>query len=234
MIYFGGSDVQTGLRVWKEVRAKFPEIDKEYTDAGVKPMQWACANQELMTRKPVRKTTDLKGMRLKAIGDWSKVFKAFGAEGLAVSQSEMYTQIQKGILDGNLGLIEGLESLKFSDVTKYVSMYDFLVSPFANRAMNLAKYNSLPPDIRKIFDDSVEYWTQDYVKTIAAVNAHGMEFGKKAGVEFITISAQDKAQAYGVMNQVAAAEAKALDAKGLRGTQLLNEIQRLIKQYSAK
>ena len=117
-LFFAGATVESGARAFKELRTKFPEIDKEYTDAGIKPLQWISTTSELVARKPVRKLADMKGSRIKVLGDWSKVIKELGAEGLNSPASELYVSMQKGILDGATVPVELLEAMKLADVAK--------------------------------------------------------------------------------------------------------------------
>ncbi|HVN97451.1 MAG TPA: TRAP transporter substrate-binding protein DctP, partial [Syntrophorhabdaceae bacterium] len=197
-----------------------------------KPLQWQGMVNEIISRKPVRKLADVKGLRIKVIGDYSKVFAALGAEGVSISNADVYVNMQKGILDATTAPMEVVESLKFADVAKYVPMFGFYPAPQSQRAMNLSKWKSLPPDIQKVFENNVDYWEQVTLEAVAAANAHAMEFGKKAGVEFIPISAEDKAKLQTLTVSIAEKDAKDLDAKGIRATQILQESQRLIKQYA--
>jgi TRAP-type C4-dicarboxylate transport system substrate-binding protein len=73
MIFFYGANLEVGGRVFKELLTKAPEIGKEYK--GIKVLCWGGCMTQLITRKPVRKTADLKGMRIKALGDVSDALK---------------------------------------------------------------------------------------------------------------------------------------------------------------
>jgi TRAP-type transport system periplasmic protein len=231
-LFFAGANTEIGLRVFQQLRTKFPEIDKEYADAKVKPLEVSATMSTLLMRKPIRKIDDFKGTRIRCMGDWSKVLRALGSEGVTTSTSEMYTGMQKGLLDGILGLAEGLESMKLADVTKYTYDYDLVSAPCMMRAMNLAKWNSLPPDIQKIFEADVETWTKETAAVLAAADKQALEYGKKRGVEVAPVSKEDKAQIAKLMVAIAEKDAKELDAKGLRGTQILQETQKLIKANS--
>ena len=129
-------------------------------------------------------------------------------------------------------MAEGLESLKLADVVKYVNNYDILTAPLMMRAMNMAKWNSLPPDIQKVFENDVDTWTKETNAALLAADAQAMEYGKKRGVEVMPVSKEDKAQVHKLMVSLAEKDAKELDAKGFRATQILQETQRLIRQNS--
>ena len=229
-LFFYGADQKVGGRVFKELLKEFPEIEKEYM--GLKVLAWGGSTHQLITRKPVRKIDDLRGMRMKVVGDISASLKDLGVEGMSISNAEVYVGLQKGILDGVLSPVEALESLKFAEVAKYVTLVNFYRSHSGTRMMNLGKWNSLPPDIKKVFEDNIDWYGQETDAEFDRRNEHAIESGKKLGVEFIPISKEEMAKFYAPMKKYALIEAQGLDAKGLPGTKILNETQRLIKLYS--
>lgn len=229
-LFFYGADQKVGGKVFKELLTEFPEIEKEYI--GTKVLCWGGATHQLVSRKPIRKMDDLKGMRLKVVGDISSVLKDLGVEAMSISNSEVYVGLQKGILDGLFTPVEAIESLKFSEVAKYVTLINFYRTHSGMRMMNLKKFESLPPDIRKVFEDNIDWYSKETETEVDKTNQHAMDFGKKLGVEFIPMPKEEMAKFYGSMKVHAQKEAQGLDAKGLPGTKILNEAQRLIQLYS--
>jgi TRAP-type C4-dicarboxylate transport system substrate-binding protein len=109
--------------------------------------------------KKITKIEDLNGVTLRGAGEVADAIAALGATPRDVPMAEMYDDVSKGVVDGALVGIETLKSFKMADVCKYTAfvwqvgnMYTFYL------AMNLDKWNSLPPDIQQIFTDvSAEY-----------------------------------------------------------------------------
>ena len=228
-LFFYGANLEVGGKVFKELLTKFPEIEKEYK--GLKVLCWGGSMNQLIMRKPVRKIDDLKGMRIKVVGDVSNALAELGVEAMSIAMSEVYVDLQKGILDGLIGPLESLESLKFAEVAKHVTMINFYRTHAGMRMMNLDKWSSLPPDIKKIFEDNIEYYGQESEAEMAKGDQHAMDVGKKLGVEFIPISKEEMTKFYEPVKTIAQKEAQKLDAKGLAGTKILNEAQRLIQLY---
>ena len=229
-LFFYGANLEIGGKVFKEMLTKFPEIEKEYK--GMKVLCWGGSMNQLITRKPIRKIDDLRGTRIKVVGDVSNALKELGVEAMSLSNSEVYVALQKGILDGLITPVETLESLKFAEVAKYVTMINFYRTHSGMRMMNLDKFNSLPPDIKKVFENNIEYYGQETEAEVGRTNQHAMDAGKKLGVEFIPISKEEMTKFYAPIKTMAQKEAQGLDAKGLPGTKILNEAQRLIQLYS--
>ncbi|HVN97990.1 MAG TPA: TRAP transporter substrate-binding protein DctP [Syntrophorhabdaceae bacterium] len=226
---YGVKNLEVGAKVWKELMVKFPEIEQDYK--GMKVLCWAGNMNQLLLRKPVRKTEDLRGMRIMAFGDVTLALKELGVEGMSLTGSEIYVSLQKGILDGVFMPSEALDSLKLGEVAKYALMINFYRSRTGMRMMNLNKYNSLPADIRKIIDKNIDFYGDETEAVFNQREASGMGTNTH-GVEFIRLSNEDLAKFYAPIKAMAAQRAKELDAMGLPGTKILNEAQRLIQLYN--
>jgi len=230
---YGIPDWQTDARIYEEVFKKFPQIEAEW--AALKIMQRSpAANYQLISRKPVRKIEDFKGLRVKATGVYTDVIKALGGEGFYLPMSETYIGLQKGTVDAALAPTNTLKAMKFYEVAKYVTVLDWQSAVRAERGMNLNSYNSLPKDIQKIFDDSIAFWSVETNKSKDKDDLEGIQLGKGAGVEFIKLSPEELAKLYKVMDTVMLASAAKLDAKGAPGTAIYKEVRRLVEQYIKK
>ena len=227
---YGVKNLEQGAKVWKELMAKFPEIENDYK--GMKVLCWAGNMNQLVLRKPVRKADDLKGMRIMAFGDVTTALKTLGVEGMSLSGSEVYVSLQKGILDGVFIPAEALDSLKLAEVAKYVAMINFYRSRTGMRMMNLDKFNSLPPDIRKIIENNIDYYGNETEAVFNERDQRIMSTGSKLGVEFIPLPKEEMDKFYAPIKAMALTKAQELDARGLPGTKILNEAQRLIQLYN--
>jgi TRAP-type C4-dicarboxylate transport system substrate-binding protein len=226
-----GANQETGRRIVKELRAKFPEIDAEYR--GVKVLAYTSGvDYDLITRKPVRKVADMKGMRLKITADFAPAMKELGAEGVNSPMPEAYQMVQKGIMDGLMGSLEGLKSFRLAEVAKYYTYIGLYRTHNGSRAMNMDVYNKLPADIKKVFDDNIDWWGLENDKFFEGAHVAGFEFGKQQNVEFITLPKEELNKFYAAFVGTATKEAQALDAKGLPGTKIYQEAQNLVKKYN--
>lgn len=57
------------------------------------------------------------------------------------------------------------------------------------------------------------------------------EYAKSLGVQFFELSEEDQAKLYEIFDQVNRKIAAELDAKGIPGTEIYEETQRLIREY---
>jgi TRAP-type transport system periplasmic protein len=227
-LFFSGTPLDEGYRIFMEILKKYPVIEQEYKN--LKVMGWSSGLEyNLLTRKPVRKLSDMRGMRLKTLGEIVTVLRDLGVEGMASPMSEVYVSMQKGILDGGFVTYSTLKTLRFAEVAKYMTQLHLYRPHTGSRVMGLTAWNKLPPDIQKVIQNNVGWFSVEADKDVDQDEQEGVEFGKKSGVEFIDLPKEDLTKFYGFVQEEAVKVAKSIDGKGLPGTAILNDAQRLIK-----
>ena len=168
-------------------------------------------------------------MRIRTLGDYSKVFAALGCEPVQMPAADLYVSLQKGIIDGLMMPYLAFDSFHLQEVAKYATELNILQPHSAQRAMNLNSFNKLPPDIKKIFEQSIPWWGDQADRVINEISETGRQIAKKAGVEFITLPKEDMQKLNDQIKVEALKSVKDLDAKGLPGTAIFNETRRLIE-----
>ncbi len=226
--FFLGANQQNGGRIAREWRAKFPEVEKEYK--GLKVLAWGGGlTYQLISRVPIRKIEDLKGLRIACMAAEADIYRSLGADPQIVGAGEFYVQMQKSMLDAGTAPLQTMSAFKLYEVAKYVTLINFYNVPNGNRVMNLKSYNKLPPDIKKVFDDNIVFWGNTEDSMMMNDDQAGAELAKKNGVQFITLSKAELDKFYQPWRAHALSKAKELDAKGLQGTKMLQEADRLIQ-----
>ena len=126
---------------------------------------FACAPANIYANVPVRNLAELKGLQLRASGGVAEVLKALGGTPVGMPQSETPEALQKGVVKGAVSSLETLMDFKYAELCRHVTILNGPIYPFAV-VMNMAKWNSLPDDVKKVFDDMrVEQaeWTGKYM-----------------------------------------------------------------------
>jgi TRAP-type C4-dicarboxylate transport system substrate-binding protein len=131
-----------------------------------------------------------------------------------------------------MGSLEGLKSFRLAEVAKYYTYIGLYRTHNGSRAMDIEVWNKLPADIKKVFEDNIEWWGLENDKYFEGAHQAGLEFGKQQKVEFITLSKDELAKFYGPLKTMAEKEAKMIDGKGLPGTKVYQEAQALVKKYA--
>lgn len=126
---------------------------------------FTCPPTNFMTRTPVKSLADLKGMELRVAGTSADIVKRLGGVPVAMPQSETPEAIQKGVVKGVVSSMEILQDFKFAAYTPHATVVNLPVVSFAV-VMNKDKWNSLPPDVKKVLDEmrrEQAEWTGEYV-----------------------------------------------------------------------
>lgn len=166
---------------------------KEWNDVHILWMHASNPNV-VISKKPVRSLADMKGLTIRAPGRVGDTIKALGATPAPTPIMETYDGIAKGVLDGVNTPYETLRTFRFAEVAKHVTsswqvgnLYTFYV------AMNKNKYNSLPPDIKQIFDELSGEYRERMALMWNSIDFLGKNFATSKGVEFIDLTSAQAA-----------------------------------------
>lgn len=111
--------------------------------------------------KPINTMEDLKGMRIRSPGGAVNEFlKALGGEPVGMPPTEIYENLQKGVIEGVATTWDLVNSAKLAEVTKYHLDANLYVVAFYF-VMNKQRYEGLPADVRKAIDETSGDWLVD-------------------------------------------------------------------------
>ncbi len=165
-------------------REEMDRIVSEATGGGVILVRnWYPSDNWLFSRQPLRTVEDFKGKKIRlhstALGDF---IKAFNAEGQFVAAADVYTALERGILDGAFTCTACGMGLKLYEVTGY------LVGPIPDRShtwavVNKNEWEKIPEDLQQtLLEVSREYEEinkgmrdQWEAEALATAQAQGME-----------------------------------------------------------
>ena len=191
-----------------------------------------------MTSKPVRTMADLKGLKLRApTRQTNKFIAMLGATPVSMPVPQVGDAMSKGVIDGAVVPYEVVPSVKLQELAKFHSETDpaepaFYTSTFIF-AMNKAKYESLPADLKKVIDNnSGQALSGEIGKAFLRADGIGKRMVNAATVN--VIPAAELAQWKQLGNQLAADWVTEMNGKGLNGTKMLEDAKALIaKQVAA-
>jgi len=193
---------------------------------------FTCPPANLMTSKPVKSLKDLKGMEIRVSGTSVDVLKNLGGSGIAMPQSDTPEALQKGVVKGNFSSMEVLKDFNYAAYTPYVTLVNLQVVSFAV-VMNKDKWNALPDDVKKIFDDmrrEQAEWTGTYVDNHVK---EALTWSKEKYKDFqvFELPKSDSAEIPKLMQPIIDAYVKKTNALGLPGDQIVKDINSLKTKY---
>ncbi|MEN6321679.1 MAG: TRAP transporter substrate-binding protein [Syntrophaceae bacterium] len=192
---------------------------------------FTCPPTDFMTSRPVRSLKDLRGMELRVSGTGADIVKRLGASPIAMPQSETPEAIQRGVVKGIVSSMEILKDFNFAAYCPYATDANLFVVSFAV-VMNRNKWNALPADVKKAIDDlrrDQAIWTgkyvEDHVKEALAWSR------QKYNHQLIQLPKNEKAEIARLLKPVVGEYIQRVNAKGLPGDQIINDLYKLKKKY---
>lgn len=137
--------------------------------------------ESFLSAKPIHGVADLKGIKMRAPeGMVQEVFAAAGAAPVNLPGSEVYTSLEKGVIDAaDYTVFSTNHAQGMHKFAKYPLYPGFHSMPVMDVSMNKDIYDGLPDDLKEILDVSVRDFAQDMVarlkqedmKAVAEANA---------------------------------------------------------------
>ncbi len=189
-----------------------------------------------MVNKPIKTLADFKGLKLRApTRPTNKMLAAFGATPVAMPVPQLPEALSKGVVDGAVIPYEVVPSVKVQELVKFHSETDptqhaVYTSAFIF-AMNKAKYDSLPPDLKKVIDANSGADTSAWVgKVFGEGDVPGRKLSEKN--TFNMISGAELESFKKAAQPVIDDWVKDVTAKGANGKALLESARALIDKYN--
>lgn len=159
--YLASTAIGTGnqyvtTEAWRRVRDSRLEIKAEEKRNKVKYLyHYSVGPSVLLSKeKPYRAVADFAGQKIRLTSHLVRAAKAFkwDVTPVRIKFPEIYSALEKGVLDGAVSYINQIPVYKHNEVAKYVVEMD-LGQPTLPVFMNLKAWNELTPAQQKVFDD---------------------------------------------------------------------------------
>lgn len=184
-----------------------------------------------MVSSPVRTVEDVKGKIIGFPGGsiLANLLKSAGASPVQVPVPDMYSSLEKKIIDGQVIPLETLVSFKLMDVDKYVTMLNAGGGAFLT-IMSRSTFDKLPPDIQKIIEEMNPWAEKVEVEAWIGSSRFAESMAQKKKIELIDLSEKERARWVELAKPLEASWAKEMDAHGLPGTKMVEDVRRMLKQ----
>ncbi len=145
------------------------------------------------SKKPVRTVDDLKGLKIRMMGNpiFVDTMNALGGNGIAMGFDQLYNALQTGVVDGAENNPPSYESGKHFQVARYYSLTEHLIIPEI-LLFSKASWEKLSKDDQALIAKLAKEAQQEERKLWQEREAQSLELIKKAGVEVIVIPPAEK------------------------------------------
>lgn len=178
----------------------------------------ACGPNIIYTASvPVKKLIDLKGLTIRGTGRIADTVEALGATPRPIEMAEAYEALSRNVIAGVMGPMEMLKGWRTGEVAKFATncwkvgnVYTFYI------VMNKRKYDALPADVKKVFDEVSAEWVDKHARGWNDIDMEGRGFFESKGGKVIDLSDAEAAKWVEVVQPVIKRYASDMAAKGLK------------------
>ncbi len=163
----------------KITNSEFDMVGLAWMDGGVR---------NLYTKKPVRSIEDLKGMKIRVMGNplFIDTLDAMGANGIAMDFGELFSALQTGVVDGAENNPPSMLEQNHYRSAKYYTLTGHLILP-EPIVMSKTTWNKLTPEQQVLVKKYAHEAQLEERKLWDEKNASSEKALKEAGVEFIEV-----------------------------------------------
>jgi TRAP-type C4-dicarboxylate transport system substrate-binding protein len=165
--------------------------------------------------KPVKTLEDLKGLKIRAVGQMSDIIKLLGAVPIPLEMVDVYDALRRGVIDGVTVDLSTLKPWKFAEVTKHVTA-DWQLGTVITFywVMNKSKWNALSPDLQKIFTEVAFETKEKQAALWNQMDIEARDLFKSGGGQVIPLSDAEAARWVKAVEPIIGSYKKNMVAKG--------------------
>ena len=152
--------------------------------------------EAFISKKPLDGVDDLKGLKLRAPeGLVQKVFAAAGASPVNLPGSEVFTALDKGVIDAaDYTVFSANHSAGMHDVARHPVYPGFHSMPLIEVSMNKKTWDSLPGDLKALLAMSVNDLAMDMTSQMFMKDLEAVAVAAEAGIQIHDWSQSERAR----------------------------------------
>lgn len=152
--------------------------------------------EAFVSKVPIDSVADLKGLKMRAPeGLVNQVFAAAGATPVNLPSSEVFTSLDKGVIDAaDFSVFSTNQAQGLNDIAKHPVYPGFHSMPLIEISMNKAKWDSMPEDLQTLFEESILDYSQNMVSQLAANDEKAVAEAAGKGITIHNWSDEERAK----------------------------------------
>lgn len=159
-------------KTWRDV-GLYDLVDKHYARFNVKVIFMAkpagSTGYQIILRNPVSPAGDLKGRKIRGTQTYTGALSMLGASPVVLPPSEIYTALEKGVVDGAAWPVVGVINYRWNEVAKYL-LRPVFGSPVYYLFINLDTWKKMSPAQQNILVEEGKkmeaFWEPEWLKLV--------------------------------------------------------------------
>ncbi len=141
----------------------------EYAKHNIYYIPWQVYESSIMTKKPVLKLDDLKGMKLRAGGSMALLLNEIGSSVVSIAGSELYSALSTGVIDGaTWGDAAPMFEMKFQEVTKNYLQPELIGGFWTGIYINMDVWNKFSPEQKFAMESAITHGGREHIEQVKA------------------------------------------------------------------
>ncbi|MGO4852841.1 TRAP transporter substrate-binding protein [Phaeovulum sp. W22_SRMD_FR3] len=156
--------------------------------------------EAFVSKVPLDSVADLQGVKVRSPeGLIANVFAAAGANPVNLPASEVYTSLDKGVIDAaDYSVFSVNQETGMNSIGKNPVYPGFHSLPLVEVSMNKEKWDALPPEIQGQMRDALKVFQQTQINTLKERDLAAVEVAKADGVTIHNWSPEERAKFRGI------------------------------------
>ena len=155
-------------------------LNKEYADVKVLWLSGSPPYQIQSAKKPIKSLSDFRGLKVRAAGQMGKAVEAMGGVAVAMPMTDVYTSLQRGVVDVTVNSFDTIAIFKLNEVTTSVTEFNLACLPMVY-VMNKDAFAKLPADIQAFLEQTKTKYSEAIADYTDGRAAKGLEIVKNEG-----------------------------------------------------
>ncbi|TDQ43559.1 TRAP transporter substrate-binding protein [Tepidicella xavieri] len=227
----------TSKAFWEYVQTKAADEFRE-----VKPIAFQVHGPGMfhIKNKAINSPDDLRGLKMRGpTRQITKMLGYLGATPVGMPLPQIPDALSKGVIDGCVIPWEVVPSIRVHELTQFHSEFDpaggALYTTTFIMGMNQRRYDSLPPDLKKVIDDNSGIEASAFLgRTQQAGDAPARRQAVERGNTINTIGMAEAQEFRRRARQVEVEWVQDMDRRGFNGRDLLESARKLIEKHTKK
>jgi len=194
----------------------------------------ATSPYNIISKRPIRRLEDLRGVKMRVTGGLvTEIFRELGAVPVAIAAAEVYTALQRGIVDAIALSVSDMASYRLQEIGPYYTRIDLNVL-LLHYCLNRERFDALPRDLKEQFYRLLRIRSQ-----IAVQNYYSGEGDQRAlatlrdgGVEIIELDEEERGRFRAAVAPIRQRYIDTYQSQGLHARELIEEMQALALEYA--
>jgi len=171
--------------------------------------------------KEIKTAAELKGMKIRGVGGvYSQTIEALGASPVSIPTAEVYSGLDKNLVEGLTTNSNFLTQIKGWEVLKF-GIRDGINGGVHMMLMSKKTWDSFPADLQKKIDAFHTSYAKDFITYSANDDQASFDLLAKNGMKIYSLTPAELANWKTLTAGLAAQQEASLNSKGLPGTEIL-------------